>query len=1395
MSVNSPTTGINIDNSEINSPQGSTRFVLNGVVEPGNLGSIVSEGGNTLHLNWPTGFKPIGSKHVLAGYTYWVLVNDEDGIIIAKQRGTVLTTLMYIVGLGMDIRHQVRVKYRVMNGADDVIYLTDGFTTIKSINLSRLEDYLLAGETIITANADGLGWDLTLFNLFLNFDRPSLDTITVNSGGGSIKMGTYSVVAQYLTETFDAAEWMDTSDIIPIVDESTPYNEIDGGFNSDIPFTTKSITLSYSNIDTSFAFLRLALISNIDGVISSEIIANVPIGSSTLTYTITGGESGEVIPLEDIVVSNQVYETAEDFEIYDNKLWLINVSETTVDHAILQTAVNNITARWICKDTYEEAINSGDTKSSSYYTEHRSHMRDEVYRYVIEFYFNNGFVTSPYLLVGRAKDTGAFTVLPTSGEPNADVNRPPAIDGWDSSLYTITNTYPAGVGEVYLGDVEHLGYTIANIGEQIERWRFCNTGVAIGIGGYPDEIAEGILDQGEFAYWESTELYPEVFGTLAGTPIRDFKFPDTVLTSPADSDSITPIGVKFENIVIPAEYADVIIGYKILRVQRDYSNSSVIDKGLVTRVSKNTYDDSSSDYLQQTAPFNWIDSVGVGAPGDDEYHTKYVNELFQAFHGHRTKLGEYLNADYIKTESVASGTIKTYPGVFTNTYSMDISLGGNLSTEGPINRKINAQALVQADTLTTNSLSVDIDNTEQQEAYFLELNNRLDLSHTTEVLNEGQVIHFYYASLKKNLPAQYGPAEGGIYIPCSRNISSATSTIIFGGDVFISPLYFRRCSKVDDDSFDPANDASDDVTGSIEEYKTLLKVYSESVINMNFRNEGDTEEEVYYPKSFSGNIEDFIWQEQDYDLDLIPNYYDYNKAYSQENNYKPSFGFSEGFDYEDEGEGKFHFRIAVSNQVNQESRNDQFRIFLPNNYRDLPNTKGIGLSLFTKDDKLFASMAHTTYAIPVKAQEIKALDAATYIGTGEVLSLPEQELISTDYDYAGLSSKWAQVVTPYGVVWPNNSGKIFLLSNTLTPISSNGLQQYYQENIKFFIQDKFNEWAETLGSINVYYEGFRNNANQSGLGWHSIYDPQNHRVLFTKRDVYPLFSTGIGAGLYAGVKNSGIIYPEGQYVFDEATQEFQEIIDAGTQETQVLSFNDATLFENKSFTISYSFITNSWTSWHSYIPLIYSSDLETFYSSTSNLRKHNTNNIGEFSGTLYPHIIDFVIKGEGGINVFDELFYISKALIYNTDAKIWHDVLGKTFSKLITYNTTQCSGESEIVDTNTGDNPYLTLTADNNTVIAERLNNLWRLSGFRDISTSSLFKTKAWTLIQDEYFIDAVLQNIDYDKSPYELKAMKDHWLGVRLIFNQEDVRNDKDAIPHKLITDVVGSSSYTKIR
>lgn len=1418
MSGAKPIIGMNTDSHPLNSSDGTTRFVLNGVVESveGDLGSISNEEGNTLKLEFPEGFRPIGWKHVLKGYTYWVSVDDSDGVIISKQRGTTLTTIMYIVGLGMRIQNQVKVKYRVINGGDDLIYLTDGYTSIKAINLSRLEDYLLVGETVVTANADGLGWDLSLLDLFPKFDRVNLSTITVNNSGGNLKIGTYSVVAQYLTETFDAAEWMDTSDIIPIIDENSPYNEIDGGFNSEIPFTTKSITLTYTNVDTSYTYLRIATIANIDGVVTSRIVASVPINSETLTYTITGNESSTVIPLEDIVVANQIYNTAEDFEIYDNRMWLLNLGEFQVDHAVLQEAAFNILAKWVVKDGYAEALNGGDTKDPEYYIEHRSHMRDEVYRYAIEFYFNNGYITQPYLLASRQKDVGSFFTLPATGEVNTWHNRPEATGaGWDSSLLTITNTYPAPAGSVYLGDVEHLGYTDANVGESIERWTFCNT-ATVEFSIPSEDASEGVTYVGEMAYCESTELYPDndVFGSNAGQPIRDFKFPDTTLIGIIGNDDSTtpdyriyPMGIKFTNIVIPAQYENQIVGYKILRVQRDYSNSSVVDKGLLTRVSKNTFPDApASDFLQQAAPYNWINSDGLGTPGTDEYHTKYINETFQCFHGHRTKIGEYLNGDYLKVENILSGKL--------DLYSMAVS-GSRLylrdredydlretNVEDVLQRKINAQVLVQTDSFNTAGLSVNINNTEQQEAYYIELNKNMPLSYgvseTETNPTEGTQIHFYYGSVKKYLPAQYGAVEGGVYIPCSRNISSETDITLFAGDTFISPLYFRRCARHDVAAatlHDPINDDVGDTAlgtgaGGAYEFKSLIKVFSESIINMNFRNEGDTAEEAYYPKSFGGDVEAFILQEGAENLDLIPNFYQYNNSFSQENNYKPSFGFYLGYDYEDENEGKFPFRLAVSNQINQESKDDQFRIFLPNNYRDLPNTKGVGLSLFVKDDKLFASLENSTYNIPVKAQEIRALDATTYIGTGEILSLPEQELMSTDYDYGGLSSKWCQTVTPYGVVWANNSGKIFLLSNSIETISSNGLKNFFQENGKFYMQDKFIEWAEEGIMDEIYIP--RNNANPNGLGWHSTYDPKHHRVIFTKRDYLPLFPTGEGVGEFDGVRTSPAAanHTIGGYVYNTDTGEFEEY---QAHAFVPLDFSDPLLFENKSFTISYSFITNSWTSFHSYIPYLYATDLNTYYSVIDNLWEHNTNNMNEYYGDTYEHIIDFIIKAEGGINVFDAMAYISKASKYDSTSKLWYDV-EKTFSSLVTYNTTQCSGESTIINTNLGDDLYLALTASNTRVIAERLNDLWRLSGFRDLATTPSFFTKDWTALQSEFFIDKVLQNIDYDKDVYQLKAMKDHWLGVRLTFNQDFIYPQVNG-PFKVTSDIFETQNYSKIR
>lgn len=138
---------------------------------------------------------------------------------------------------------------------------------------------------------------------------------------------------------------------------------------------------------------------------------------------------------------------------------------------------------------------------------------------------------------------------------------------------------------------------------------------------------------GDFAYWESLETYPcneEVWGELAGKPIRHFKFPDN-LVSPffseqgsyingvsTKSNKIYPKGIRIDvgdikaalelavgKGLITQEEKSQICGYRIYRGNRR-GNQSIIAKGLLYDVWKykdNIYN-TGQDILFSNFPFN-----------------------------------------------------------------------------------------------------------------------------------------------------------------------------------------------------------------------------------------------------------------------------------------------------------------------------------------------------------------------------------------------------------------------------------------------------------------------------------------------------------------------------------------------------------------------------------------------------------------------------------------------------------------------------------------------------------------------------------------------------------------------------------------------------------------------
>lgn len=152
--------------------------------------------------------------------------------------------------------------------------------------------------------------------------------------------------------------------------------------------------------------------------------------------------------------------------------------------------------------------------------------------------------------------------------------------------------------------------------------------------GFPQNSCVGNPDKyGEFAYWESTELYPcneEVWGNLANKPIRHFKFPDhkvipfftekgaTINQLSVKTNKIYPKGFivdineiknalnKAVNLgLITPEERNQICGYRLYRSNRR-GNNSIVAKGLLYDVWKyrdNIYN-TGNEILFPNFPFN-----------------------------------------------------------------------------------------------------------------------------------------------------------------------------------------------------------------------------------------------------------------------------------------------------------------------------------------------------------------------------------------------------------------------------------------------------------------------------------------------------------------------------------------------------------------------------------------------------------------------------------------------------------------------------------------------------------------------------------------------------------------------------------------------------------------------
>lgn len=231
-----------------------------------------------------------------------------------------------------------------------------------------------------------------------------------------------------------------------------------------------------------------------------------------------------------------------------------------------------------------------------------------------------------------------------------------------------------------------------------------------------------------------------------------------------------------------------------------------------------------------------------------------------------------------------------------------------------------------------------------------------------------------------------------------------------------------------------------------------------------------------------------------------------------------------------------------------------------------------------------------------------------------------------------------------------------------------------------------------------------------------------------------------------------------------------------------MPFTDTTNFENKSWTLSYSFYSNSWISWHSYMPLYYIHNQSDFYSlsSASDIWVHNVEGLfTKFYGVNYPFIIEYIPSASLQTQIVEDLSFISKARRWNPTEREYEDVRFITFNKMVAYNNRSSTGEVNLVVKATQAAPenwlFHQLSNIAGQIMINQVEGNWNLNELRDYvddPTKPIFST-AWSKIKDQYFIDKLVNvaNINHAKPWNEIESLRDKFIIIRLkLDNVEDV-------------------------
>lgn len=550
--VKQSVSGINLDSIASQITQGQLSWALNAVISSfdGKQVTYSNEQGNYKCFTFPTGYTVMGVRNIIEeGIIIFWLVNESTGDSeIGKGIGCTYSTLINARCLNLSIDSPILKHAHRNTNCGLEVYWVEGRNNARFIQLEALP----YKETAGCPPQQTTEIDCNKLNLQPNFTLPNINVQKADSGG-DLKAGMYQFSTQYANALGEPyTSFYNTTNGAPVFDNTQPTQNFDFSVNT-------AFELSINNIDTTgiFDYINIAVVKTINNISSVDLIGTYKITGDRLTMFYTG-QRNEIIKLDinDIFQRYEVFDKPNDLTTAQDVLILSNLSES--DRISYQQIANKIRVKWATirlsgKHPYKDPNNS---------VNHRGYMRDEVYPLELVVKLTNGYISDGFHIPGRVSI--------------------------DSDLELIDNP----------DSKSSLGEGCDADSPAIPRWKVYNTGNVTSTTTETDPCYEGEWQSGDMSYWESSESYdcnPDVWGELAGVPIRHHKFPDSLITHIHDNNGyIYPIGIK----VNVQQIVELIRSSNLSQTQKDniqsisifrgsrVNNSSVIAKGLVNNVLK-----------------------------------------------------------------------------------------------------------------------------------------------------------------------------------------------------------------------------------------------------------------------------------------------------------------------------------------------------------------------------------------------------------------------------------------------------------------------------------------------------------------------------------------------------------------------------------------------------------------------------------------------------------------------------------------------------------------------------------------------------------------------------------------------------------------------------------------